>query len=467
MNQELLTPRIGGQLLFYSCNYKIRFMRSSVILFFIAFLLSPAYSQVHPDSTFNTLIRTENGGWVAGDATYSIALPDGRTLWLFGDSFIGTVNPDSSLVASAKMIRNGAVLQEGEVMTAQYNGTFENPEDFVPTDDPETWFWPEHGLVENNTLKIIMSEFGPNGDTTGWNFEFRSTYVALFTYPEIELIGSISLPYYTSNGVMYGDRLIVDGDYTYIYGRKEEVGNIPYAHLARTLNGDLLSDWEFYDGSGWTDQAEESIRLTNQPVSQQFGVFMHEEKWVMVTQEIWLGSKIYSMVADHPEGPWTNLNTLYETPRPYPSQFTYNAYPHPQFDDNNELLVSYNSNGSFWDIFSNVELYRPQFIRVPYVMIDTSFAPTAIPQILMEEEESLIVKTYPNPAGSSISLHLTLRESADFSIQLFDISGHLLKTIPAKHYPAGKHALKCDLANFPSGVIVYHIQDKVGWFIHN
>ena len=68
--------------------------------------ISVAFAQVVPDLIFNTLFRTESGGWVAGDGTFSLELPGGRTLWLFGDSFIGTVNPGSSLVQNAKLIRN-------------------------------------------------------------------------------------------------------------------------------------------------------------------------------------------------------------------------------------------------------------------------------------------------------------------------------------------------------------------------
>lgn len=442
-------------------------MRRLLFILFSFLLMSFGNAQVNPDTTFNTLIRTENGGWIAGDATYSIALPDGRTLWLFGDSFIGIANTDSSIASGAHMIRNCALIQENEVMTALYNGTFESPSDFVPTDDSETWFWPEHGLVENNTLKIIMSEFGPNGDTTGWNFEFRSTYVALFTYPELDWIGNTPIPYFSDNGVMYGDRVMSYGDYTYIYGRKEETGNIPYVHVARAPAGNLMGEWEFYSGVTWSADAVDSRRLTNHTVSQQFGVFEHQGKWVMITQEIWLGSKIYSLTADYPEGPWRNLTVLYDIPLPFPTQITYNSYPHPQFDEDNALLISYNSNGSFWDIFSNVELYRPSFIRVPYPLIDTTFVPTGIAPNVIENEGGSGIQIFPNPAGNSVSLQFILDESADFPIQFTDLSGRVLKTIPSQKYTMGEHTIVCDLTDFPLGVITYRIQHKMGWFIHN
>ncbi|MFY0628721.1 MAG: hypothetical protein JXR07_20680, partial [Reichenbachiella sp.] len=42
------------------------------------------------DSTMNAnFTREESDAWTGGDATYSIPLSGNRTLWLFGDTFIG------------------------------------------------------------------------------------------------------------------------------------------------------------------------------------------------------------------------------------------------------------------------------------------------------------------------------------------------------------------------------------------
>ena len=440
----------------------------TIAVIFLFGLVLDIFGQVVPDISFNTLFRTENGGWVAGDATFSVALPDGRTIWLFGDSFIGTVNPDSSLAPGANMIRNCAVIQEGDNLTAMYQGTFENPLDFVETDTPDsTWFWPEHGLVENNTLKIIFSEFGTGDGQPGWNFEYRNACIVLFTYPEIELIGYNPLPYYEQNGVMYGDRLITHGDYTYIFGRKEENHDwhIPYVHLARAEVGNLHGDWEFYSGSVWSTDPEASVRLTDNPVSQQYGVFMHEEKFVMITQEIWLGTKIYSLTADQPEGPWENITELYNTPFPFLDMFTYNAYPHSQFDENNALLVSYNSNSSFWEIFNNVELYRPKFIRVPYIMIDSTFIPSNIIQDIDNGFSG--INCYPNPASEKISFSFILEKSDYVQLRIYNLAGIEVIASQSRWFPPGKNNIESILSDLPYGIYIYQIQNSRGWFIHN
>ncbi|NQU33507.1 MAG: DUF5005 domain-containing protein [Bacteroidetes bacterium] len=443
-------------------------LRLFAILFFQVCIVSSSIAQGIPDSTFNTLLRTENGGWVAGDATYSLELPDGRTLWLFGDSFIGTVNPDSSLAPGASMIRNCAVLQSGDTMTALYQGTFNDPIDFVETNTPDsTWYWPEHGIVEDDTLKIVFSEFGTNGGTSGWNFEYRNAYVVSFTYPEIEFVEQIQLPYFELNGVMYGDRIMNFDDYTYIYGRKEEnpSNNIPSVHLARSNVGDLLGDWEFYDGNNWFAEPEVSKKLTDHPVSQQFGVFQHQDKFVMITQEIWLGTKIYSLVANQPEGPWSNVTVLYETPYPFPDMLTYNAYPHPQFDENNELLISYNSNGDFWQLFNNIELYRPNFFRIPYTTIHPSFTPTNVSQIA--DSDLLELKCYPNPAHGMITFSFTLQENNYIDIQIHNLQGVNVMTKSVGRLTKGIHRIEVEMNELAAGAYVYHILDTKGVFLTN
>ena len=47
-----------------------------------------------PEAYFTSLFIRDCCGFTGGDGTYSVLLPDGRTVWIFGDTFLGTVNPD-------------------------------------------------------------------------------------------------------------------------------------------------------------------------------------------------------------------------------------------------------------------------------------------------------------------------------------------------------------------------------------
>ena len=418
-------------------------MRTLFILSF-ALILSISQAQVVTrDSLFNALIRGDNGGWIAGDGTFSIPLPNGNTFWLFGDSFIGTVHPDSSIYG-AKMIRNCAIYQQGDLMQAIYRGGMTDTLSFIPTEFPDSiWFWPEQGIVENDTLKLLMAEYIINDGPPGWNYEFRNTYLVYLSYPGFEILEKKLLPYYASNGVMYGTQLMVDGDYTYIYGRKNEPGFITNAHLARVSKGNLIGLWEFYDGDGWSADPASSLLITSQIVSQQYAVFKHQQKFVLLTQETLLGPKIYTMTANLPEGPWDNLTEIYSTPIYSDSMWTYNALAHPQFNDQNALLVSYNTNGAFDSVLHNVEFYRPTFIRVPFVMIDTSFAIGINDQPPPGDYSNLILfQNNPNPVSQQTTIAFDLTHLHNLSaLHCITLLGVELTSFINRELNAGHHEI--------------------------
>ena len=443
-----------------------------IFLGIILGISSQVFSQALPDSVFNSLIRKTNGGWIAGDATFSIALPGQRTLWLFGDSFIGTVKPDSSIVSGAKMIRNCAVLQDGDSMTALFGGTFQNPKSFVSSsNDNADWYWPEHGLIENDTLKIFFSEFVLGPGPAGFNFKYKAAILARFTYPDITLVDIRKLQYYDINGVCYGNSVLVENGHTYIFGRKENdtVYHIPYPHIARVAVGNIMAPWEFYNGSSWSTAPAETQRISVVAVSQQYGVFKLNNKYIVINQEIWFSTKIYSYTSNLIQGPWNNKVLLYNTPILFNNTFSYNAFPHPQFNKDEKLLISYNSNGNFADIFTNVEVYRPRFIRVPFTMIDPAYVSVKeYPQKKNNNPDAVILyQNYPNPAILTTKIKFTVAKKSFVSLHLNNIEGKEIQTYFNKVLDTGTYDVAIDLLKFKRGVYSYHINNQCFKLIKN
>jgi hypothetical protein len=414
------------------------------------------------DSVFNAMFRRDIGGWVAADATFSIYLPDGRTLWLFGDTFIGKAEPDGSIVPGAVMIRNSAVIQDGDSLRTLFRGTPAAPDDFIPTENPDsTWYWPEHGVVFNDTLRIFVARYRTNPEgPPGFQFEFDGNDIANLTWPGLEFINSISIPFYSVNEVIYGDRILADSIYFYIYGRKVENKdyNIPYPHVARVKSDSLLSAWEFYDGSGWTADPAASLKINSFQVSQQYGVFKHEDKYVLLTQDIWFSTKIWSFTSHTPTGPWSNKTLVYDTPKITADAFTYNAYPHPQFDNNNQLLVSYNNNGNFWDIFNNADLYRPVFIRVPYSQLDPEWI-TGTEDIigLTAPDWVEFSKNYPDPFIESTTIDYRVIKKGSVRLMIYDISGRIVASYINKEQDPGEYSITINAVDFEDGIYFYQI----------
>jgi len=424
------------------------------IFHIVLLFISPALLATEPDTAFNALFRREIGGWIAADATYSISLPDGRTLWLFGDTFIGEVAADNSIVDGSDFIRNSAVIQDGEELTTLFTGTRENPSAFIPTGHPDsTWYWPEHGVVESDSLYLFAAKFRhkDNGGG-GFDFEHAGNDIAVLTYPGLEFVRTFPIDASAASGILFGDRILEDTAYTYIYGRRAEVEtNIPYPYVARSAPGEVhLQAWEYFDGTGWSADPPDAKRINDFQVSQQYSVSMYRGKYILLTQDIWLSPKIYSFTSESPTGPWSNKRLLYTTPETGGSTFTYNAYVHPQFDRDGEMLMSYNVNGDFWSIFSNVELYRPRFIRIPYMNLDFAFWPDTFEETTVTSRWA--PKLYPNPVSQDAMLVIRLQQAGTLKISLSDVGGNRVSVQEPVFVSEGEHHVKVHASELPAGI---------------
>jgi hypothetical protein len=306
---------------------------------------------------FNQLFTRSGGGWTGGDATYSIPLPDGRVLWLFGDSFMGTVKPDRSR-AGSPFQRNAFVVQQGNDLTTLTGGATA----YLEPSEAGWWYWPGHGIAHGDTLQVVMFGFKSTGSGGAWDFAYASVDVATFLLPSFSLL-SLERKV-TDPATNYGACLLEDGGYTYMYG-SEKVGFSKFLHVARVKGHDLNGAWEYFTGTAWTTDPNGSARVFAN-VSDQFSVFKDGEQFFLLTQHHIFGGEIYLYDSDNPAIGFSHKKTLYCTPQSHEGNlFTYNAFAHPEFSGNGELLVSYNVNSSvFADLFRNADNYRPFFVRV-------------------------------------------------------------------------------------------------------
>ena len=304
---------------------------------------------------FNQLF-TRYSGWTGGDATYSIPLPDGRIMWLFGDSFIGTVKPDRSRTGGL-FLRNAVMIQDGNQMTTLSGGVSA----FLEPSNPGWWYWPGHGLAHGDTLQVIFFGFKSTGGGA-WDFAYASVDVATFHLPDLTLI-SIERKV-TDPPTNYGACVLEDGGYTYLYG-SEKVGLSKFMHVARVQGRDLNGTWEYFTGTDWTTDPAASARVFAH-VSDQFSVFKKDSRYYLLTQHHILGGEIFIYDSDNPAIGFDDKKLVYCTPQSNAGNlFTYNAFAHTEFSGSDGLLVSYNVNSFvFGDLFQNADNYRPYFVRI-------------------------------------------------------------------------------------------------------
>lgn len=328
------------------------------------------------------------GGWCAADATISLPLPDGKTLWLFGDTFIGektglfSINPNN-----AKMINNCAIIEDSNGLKAYYGGTQSNPSSFIPGDGSD-FFWPEHATIENDTLKILaVRVMYQNNGTPGFNFRVGTSYIATYKYPSMEYIKTSKINYITDSTMRFGACILRSGDYTYIFGVKDTTAEgmtWPVPYLAR-VGQSIDNPWEFYAGTkGWSTFCDDAKPVGNRPMSESFYVYEKNNKFYLIMHEIWTVGELYILEADAITGPWNRKSsggneTLFAKIQPQTGLFSYNLFAHPQFQVDGKILISFNVNTTdFSSIYSDTRNYRARFYWLSVENAAATTSPTTI-----------------------------------------------------------------------------------------
>jgi Domain of unknown function (DUF5005) len=311
-----------------------------------------------PDTSADQLWTRFGPGWTGGDGTYSVGLPDGRSVWLFGDTFLGTINSDGSRSMSTPFVHNSLVVQNGQDLS---DVNFLTPAAAATPSAPGDWFWPGSGTVSGDTLKVLELEFGSTGSGI-WAFTYKGTSVATFALPRLSLV-SVK-PVTTDPGIDWGSGTLDDGGFTYIYGA-EDTDSGKYVHVARVPQGDLTAPWQYYDGSTWSTDPSASARILG-GVSNQFSVVAVAGHYELISQDDDFSPDVSAYSAASPVGPFANKTVIYTTPNWGPGTFTHNALAHPERGWAGGLLVSYNVNElTALGDYTNALIYRPHFVRVP------------------------------------------------------------------------------------------------------
>jgi hypothetical protein len=346
-----------------------------------------ATDTVRVDETFTGLFNRTGEGFTGGDGTYSVELPDGRTLWIFGDTFIGGVNSDGTRQhQEPKFVRNSAVVMDGDSLTTLYRqldglnaSLVIHPSVLAGRDgltEDSVWFWPGDGFVEGNQLKLFLSEFAQR-DTGMWGFEWLGTWIASFSLPSLEQQKLVKILTEDETSIHYGHAVLTEDPYVYVYG----LGN-GKIHVARYRTGKEEGPWEYFTGGDWTGNIARAAPISSFDGSEQFSVFRYDGHYVLVTQLGGFSHEICSFLSDTPYGPWGSKRLLYAIPHPDPELqlITYNALAHPDLSEKGMLLISYNVNSLVLeDHYRHAWIYRPRFIRIPMGMILGTVPPKSTP----------------------------------------------------------------------------------------
>jgi len=353
------------------------------------------------DEKFKSLFYADSNGISGADGIFSVLLPDGSSAFLLGDCFLGEV-VNGARDINTSMLRNSFNIINKDITEAKaiYKGEYDNPITFMDPvnregDSTYRWYWPGHGFVKDDILyvfalnlynepsAVVKSEKSESEEDAADKleedmFSFRIAQIDLLSFklPVFEHIETRKVDFdYPEYQIDFGNCVMVDEGYVYIYGTKNDPG-MSRVHVARVPfdSQEFQTNWEYYTGENWDPDIGKSLPIeVDISVSEQFSIFRYKDEYIFLSQER-AGTDIFTYTSSFPHKGFHNKAFIYHTPDqeddPNRRIHSYNALAHSQYIEGDQLLVSYCVNSMrVKDVFENVEAYRANFLRVPMELI--------------------------------------------------------------------------------------------------
>jgi hypothetical protein len=325
-------------------------------------------------------------GWWGADAAYSIPLPDGRSVWIFGDTLYG----ERRVVEGnePRMVRNSigiSACSKGDwrlqyVIRRSGDG---KPEDFFHAQKANTWYWALDGFVHQKDLWVTLLCVRNARVKRPDGFDFETCGADLAKVSDLNADPqkwSISYFPLVPDGVAAypSATAVVDGAYLYSFALYEQgkrpmlLTRIPLAGLdapGRNL--------QYLTREGvWKPGLDPAGAM---PVMQrgtsEMTVRYHPglKKWLAVMRSPDVSSDaILLREADHLTGPWGRGEAIYHIPEMQKNSsgydknvFCYAGKEHPEFEERGSLLITYVCNTTrVPDLVKNLEIYVPRVVRL-------------------------------------------------------------------------------------------------------
>lgn len=382
-----------------------------------------------PDNGWNAVFDRRDG-WTGADGAATVALGDGRVLWLFGDTWIGSIRggkrqPGATMVNNSIAVHSveqsaGWKIPDSKAVHFYWgaNDAAGRPTAWavppratsgVPsTGERREWFWPAggglavDGPATSRRLYLFFFRVCSNPRGQGvWTFTVVGSALGVVDNMALPAdrwkMRLLNFPHSLQPTEKRGEP--ADAEMTwgmaaclgakegnrqpqnaFIYGiRKMGLLNDSLV-LARAPAAaiDRFQDWTFYAGkNSWASTAAAAAPLANGLVSE-FSVERLQKgdrsTWVLLQSEPLLGKRIFLRTAPRPQGPWSTPQFVATVPDVERSRsyFTYAAKGHVALSRPGELLITYlvNSN-QFADLMTDTDIYRPKFLRVPTAFLSS------------------------------------------------------------------------------------------------
>jgi uncharacterized protein DUF4185 len=319
----------------------------------------------------------QDSRWLGGDAAYSIALGNHRTLWLFGDSWIAR-GPNASR-SDAALVRNSVAVQLGDdptqaAMTFYWGSERGQPKAFVEASGDE-WLWPAQGARVGDRLVVFFDRMRPSGREGMWNFESFGTAALVVENPDAQppawraRLHEVATP----PGVVLSGGAAVDGDRLLVFGTSEPSHRVCVASfpLDAIREGDLSRPQWWSGAKGWVDASglDGAPATILDDAQTEFTVHRDDASgsWILVSTEGFGAASVALRFAADPRGPWSAPRIVYRPPEAdVKDAMVYAAKAHPELRGAGvDLALTYATNSfDFAKMVNDPSLYYPRFVRL-------------------------------------------------------------------------------------------------------
>lgn len=332
-------------------------------------------------------------GFVGGDAAYSIKLTPNKSLWIFGDSFIGKIIDRKRF--DCTMVRNAIAIDDRSKTKSTTDGrtdskTGTKPSFYAPLPaffkaPSGNFYWPGDGVMLSGKLYLFMHET-ENAPKKQPPFQFNplTDHLLIVQNPLAEptqwevkdfRIGN------RSSKRLIGIACVLDGDYLYVYCANSAIGFGPNKQptaLARIKSSDLQAgqiDKLEWLGDGWQKEGNFLDTLWEDGATEMTVTRLPGLSGYFAFYLVPFGTnEVLMRHADHPEGPWSKSIVVYKLPEIPSSKspktahdiFFYSAKAHPEYcSAPGEVALTYCSNSSvFSRVLNDARLYFPEAAKI-------------------------------------------------------------------------------------------------------
>lgn len=332
--------------------------------------------------------------WLGGDGAASVDLGGGRSLWIFGDSFVAT--SAANVRAESEMIRNTVAIADGpDPSAATLRFAWRTDPDGSPApffaDAGDEWHWPGAGvrLATGELLLFLAALRATPGQGLGFTEAgFRAVLIA--DPPGAEpldwpLQWIEPEPPAFDPEAMVGTAVVLDGEHVVALtaGRgSAHVGWLVRWRAADAAAGELsAAEWWAGDAAGWVPQAELGAAAPATVIDDAGPeCSLHHDarlgRWVHVASRGFGATTIAVRTAERLTGPWSAAADVFTPPESRGEgvegvePFVYAAMAHPELAGRTPgaLVVTYATNSfEFADLFTPAgaaSLYWPRVVEV-------------------------------------------------------------------------------------------------------